>query len=343
MTTEVQRYSFHLSTTQRSSGTSTNATFQLKQVIGLLAKKGMFQVQVHGVTIPFSFNQLSTDISTIGITVIDGSSHTKTGTITLTAGNYNTQSVITELNTQITAFCNSAGTGGYVPFIPNLTSSYSLTTSLTTLSLTGTGTITLNFGTNQSLGLFFGFSSNATFSSSTSATGDKPAVANPVSYLLLRSPSFKQYRNKEFIVEKDVFSDILYRIPIMTSSGTYIQYNVDNEPVWILNNEITQFNIYLTTNLSYTPINLQSLDFGMSLTIAEYIRADYHSIETTKIVNFNLPTEPTLTAEQQDDLIKQRDQELKRLEMYKKKLSKNKDVLQNENGKDDNDIQQETP
>lgn len=336
---DVQRYSFHMSTNQRTSGTNTNSTFTLKQVIPLLSKRGQFQIQVHGVSIPFSFYQLSSDIATISVSVVDGSAHTKTGSITLIAGNYTTVSVISQLNTQLTAFCNSAGTGGYVPFTPVFTSSYSVTTGLTTLSMTGTGTITINFATNLNLGLFFGFTNNVTFSASTSVTSTQIAVANPVSYLLLRSPSFKQYRNKEFVVEKDVYSDILYRIPILTNQGTYIQYNTDNEPVWILNDQITQFNIYLTTNLSYTPINLQGLDWAFSFTITEYERPDFTPIQNTQIINFSKPAETQMTVQEKEDLLRQQQEELKRLERYKKKLTKNKDVLPNE-GQDDLSVQQ---
>jgi len=332
MSTEVQRYSFHMSTSQRTSGTATNSTFQLKQVISLLAKKGMFQVQVHGVSIPSSFYQLSTDISTVSVSATNGT--TKTGTITLVQGNYNTITVIDQLNTQLTAFCNSSGPAGYTAFIPAFTSSYDTNTSLTTLSMTGVGTITINFGSNLSLGLFFGFQANTTFSSSSPQIATQVAVANPVSYLLLRSPTFKQYRNKEFLVQSDVYSDILYRIPIGTASGTYIQYNFDNEPVFIINNEITQFNIYLTSNLSYNSINLQGLDYGFSFSITEIVRPDYESIDTSMLVNMSSKNQLSnmLSDEERDNLMRQRDEELKRLELYKKKIAKNKDVLQNTNG-----------
>ena len=199
--------------------------------------------------------------------------------------------------------------------------------------MTGVGTITINFGSNLSLGLFFGFQANTTFSSSSPQIGTQVAVANPVSYLLLRSPTFKQYRNKEFLVQSDVYSDILYRIPIGTGTGTYIQYNFDNEPVFIINNEITQFNIYLTSNLSYNSINLQGLDYGFSFSITEIVRPDYESIDTSMLVNMSSKNQLSnmLSDEERDNLMRQRDEELKRLELYKKKIGKNKDVLQNTN------------
>jgi len=175
---------------------------QLSQIISRLAKGSHFQVVVHGVTVPFSFYQLSSDIAQLTVKVVQGAT-TYNGTITLGTGNYTTISVLAELSAKLAAFCQ----GLVSPFTPTLNFTYSTTTAKTTLSMTSplSTTMTLYFSTNLNLGLFFGFSGNAVFSTVLPAQGDKPSVANPVNYLLLRSPSLRQLKNREWIVEKDVF------------------------------------------------------------------------------------------------------------------------------------------
>ena len=313
MTDEVARYSFHINSAYRNSGTSTDMNIQLSQLIGLIAKGTMFQVIVHGITIPFSFYQLSSDIQTVSIRVVNGA-NTYNGTIGLTPGNYNVNTVNAELQAKVIAYILSVTT-----ISAAVTVAYNTTTSKTTMSITNAMTVTLFFSSNTSLGLFFGFSGNAVFSNLSSATGDKVAVANPVNTLYLRSPTLKQFKNREWQTEKDVFSDILYRIPIYTQQNTYIQQYQESEPIWIVNNIISSMNFYLSTNLSYTPINLQGLDIQFHFTIIEKDQHVFESIVATTLTNRIEP--PKLEQDQEIvDLEKQRDQLLKRIETYKSKL-----------------------
>jgi len=308
---EVARYTFHIASNQRNSGTNTDMNIQLSQIITRLAAKSQLQVIVHGITIPFSFYQLSSDIATLGVSV---NGYAPDGTITLATGNYTTVSILTELSTKLTAYCAALSP----TFTPTFTFTYSTTTGRTTLVSNSTRSITLKFGSNTNLGLFFGFSANATFTN-VSTTGDKAAVANPVTYLLLRSPSLRQFKNREWVVEKDTFSDILYRIPISTNVGTYIQWYGDSERVVLVNDTLSLINFYLTTNLSYTPIDLQGLPFSFHLTIIEVIQPDYIPITNSTLVN--IAAEPPTNTEEIDRLQKERDDALRRLENYKKKLS----------------------
>ena len=86
--------------------------------------------------------------------------------------------------------------------------------------------------------------------------------------------------------------------------------------------------------MSYNSINLQGLDYGFSFSITEIVRPDYESIDTSMLVNMSSKNQLSnmLSDEERDNLMRQRDEELKRLELYKKKIAKNKDVLQNTNG-----------
>ena len=310
---EVARYSFHINSAYRSSGTSTDMNIQLTQIISLQGKNTRFQAIVHGITVPFSFYQLSTDIQNISIQVQNGGS-SYYGSLVLTPGNYNVNSINTEIQTKIIAFVLSV-TG----ITPIVTVTYNATTSRTTFAITNAMIITVFFISNKSLGQFFGFSANAVFSNSSTSTGDKTAVANPVNTLFLRSPSLKQYKNREWQTERNVFSDILYRIPILTQQNTYISQYMDSEPVWIVNDNISAMNFYLSTNLSYTPIDLQGLDIQFHFTIIERDIHLYEPITDSLIVN--LPTiMPPQNNTELETLQAQKEAILKRIQGYKKKL-----------------------
>ena len=320
--TEVARYTFHISSSQKTSaGTLTDFNIQLSQVITRLAKNSQFSVIVHGITIPFSFYQLSSDIGTVTVSTTGNAD----GTISLTPGNYTTISVLTELSTQLTAFCQSRA----VPFTPTFNFTYSILTGKTTLAMTAPAlkTITIKFGSNTNLGLFFGFSTDAIISTLLSPTGDKIAVANPVNYLLLRSPTLKQFGNREWITERDAYSDIIYRVPIETNVGTYIQWYGDQEPFIIINDTLSLINFYLTSNLSYTAIDLQGLPFAFHVTISERLQPEYEPIMNTALPKMITEIKPNV--EELDALKKERDDALRRLDTYKRKLlPKEKDVVQ---------------
>jgi hypothetical protein len=327
---EVASYSFHVSSNQRISGTNTDMNIQLSQIITRQAKNSHFTATIHGATIPFSFYQLSSDIAILNVSIDQGSA-IYNGIITLTVGNYSTTTILQELNTKLTALC----VGNISPctsFTPNFLFQYNTTTSKSTLTLVSSSPvspasiITLVFSANLSLGLFFGFTGNAVFSVGSSATGSQPAVANPVNYLLIRSPSLRQFKNREWLVEKDVFSDILYHVPIQTNTNTYINWYGDSHPVVLVNDTLSLLNFYLTTNLSYNPIDLQNLSWSFRLTISEVLQPNYESLYSTAFINqnFGTPGETDATEQERLQLEAEKADALKRLERYKKRLDAKK-------------------
>ena len=333
----VATYTFYISSDQRQSGTNTDMNIQMSQIITRQARNSQFQATVHGTSIPFSFYQLSNDIKTLSV-VIRQDTNVFTTTLNMTVGNYSTVSVLNELATELTTICTGT-ISPCVSFTPTFNFVYNTTTSKSTLTLlsvlpntspANTTQITLGFGTNLSLGLFFGFTSSPTFFIGQSATGSNPAVANPVSYLLLRSPSLRQYKNREWVVEKDVFSDILYHIPVQTNVNTYINWYGDSHPVVLVNDTISSLNFYLTTNLSYTPIDLQNLSWSFRMTISEVLQPNYESLYSTAFINqrfANAPIETDATSEEKAQLEAKKQDTLRRIERYKDKL-KIKKMLQ---------------
>ena len=320
----LQKYTYRLNSqygTQLTSGRTTNTLFPLSQIVSLVSVGGSFQVRVHGITIPFSFYQLSSDINTLSCVFTDAGGNTKTSTITLTPGNYTCASVLIELQTQLVA--SAAITSGlFTGFVLGCSFSYSSSTGKSTLAITNAAPVSvqLGFTANSNLGLFFGFVANTTVALATPRTSTQVAVANPVSYLLLRCSSLKQFHNREFIVNTDNFSDVVYRIPITTNQGTWIQYTLPSEPVYVLNNDISSYTFYLTTNLTTTPIDLQNLYYSFQFTIEEVSRPTYEAITSSTFIN-------RVAGYRMDDaelesLIQQRNTEVEKLKIYQKKLTK---------------------
>ena len=344
----VMEYTFHMNSQQRSNGTNTNTTFDMSQIINLLSKKGMFQIIFNSVQIPFTFYQMNNldnlnriyctfQRGTIGDTPVNT-------TITLTPGNYQPLTLMAELAVQLTA---KAITLGWNPAL-TFTYSYNATTGFMTFNMTYATTlganayIYLNFNNpsqNPYTPGFFGYTTSYVFQILPTLTLPNPSVSiqpcvlNPINYLLVRS-SFKQFRNREFIVLKDDVSDIVYKVPILTPQSSWINYFQMSEPVYIIDNTIQSMNFYLTNNLSYTPINLQNIPWSFSFTIREVIRPDWDSY--TPIIN-TLPPKEQINVE---ELQKQKEEELRRLELYKQKLLKKKDMDINPKDKKENLIEQ---
>ena len=228
---EITRYTFHVNSDKRSSGTSTDMTLSLKNTITLKSINSSFYIDVHSANIPFSFYQLSSEINALQCVFTDQFGGPKTVNVSLTVGNYTTVSVLTELSTQLIAVAQQSA-GGYVPFTPVLNFSYSTTTAKSTYIMTGpaNASIQMNFATNQVLGTFFGFTTNKLISSVLSVTSTNTCVANPVNYLLIRSGNLIQSNNREYIIEADVFSDILYRVPVGTSQNTWL---LSRKSLWL--------------------------------------------------------------------------------------------------------------
>jgi len=322
---EIARYTFHVNSDKRSSGTSTDMTLSLKNTLTLKSINSSFYMDVHSANIPFSFYQLSSEINTLQCIFTDIFGTPKTVNVSLQVGNYTTVSVLDQLSSKLIAEAQLPGLG-YTPFTPVLNFSYSTTTAKSTYIMTGpaNASIQMNFSTNPVLGTFFGFTTNKFISSAISVISTNTCVANPVNYLLIRSGNLIQSNNREYIIETDVFSDILYRVPVGTSQNTWLQHLADTDPVMIANDKITSINIYLTTNLTYTPIDLQGVNWAISFSIIEKENVSFKPI--TDLLVSNLPPPSTdqpqanMTPEEVAKLEKEYNDNLTKIEEYKKRL-----------------------
>jgi hypothetical protein len=321
---EIARYTFHVNSDKRSSGTNTDMTLAIKNTITLKSINSSFYIDVHSANVPFSFYQLSSEINTLQCVFTDALGIPKTVNVSLAVGNYTTVSVLTELSAKLIAAAQLPFVG-YTPFTPVLNFSYSTTTAKSTYIMTGpaNASIQMNFASNTVLGTFFGFTTNKFISSTISVISTNTCVANPVNYLLIRSGNLVQSNNREYIIETDVFSDILYRVPVGTSQNTWLQHLADTDPVRIANDKITSINIYLTTNLTYTPIDLQGVNWAISFSIIEMENVSFKPLTDLLVSNLPPPTnelQANMTPEEVNKLEKEYNDNLTKIEEYKKRL-----------------------
>lgn len=321
------RYSFYIDSNKRSSGTNTDLNLNLSQPITRIGADSQYIVTVSSVSIPFSFYQLSSteNLNALPVTLRNAlDAGPRTTSITLQQGNYTPYTLLTELHNKLTTACQQSGIGGFTPFTPVFASTYNATTGFITFVVTGPVgcIISLLFTTSpvtQQLGGFFGVNgTDIVMTPSTTPSSTKPCVLNPVNYLYLRS-SLKQFRNREWVVRSDDTSDILHRIPIATAQGTWIQYDVASEPVYIIDSSIDSINFYLTTNLTYEAINLQGIDWSFSFSISEVARPKYTPVANQIAYNSFGPVGDS-TAELAD-LEAQKAKEIERLKRYRDKLA----------------------
>lgn len=281
-------------------------------------KNSYFSIRCNSLTVPFSFHQLSPDIASIQVEFRDSSLNTKISTITLQSGNYNCINVLDELKAKIIASAQISSLS-YVGYTPNLSFSYSSTTNRSSYIFTSANPnerIIIYFSSNTLLGKFFGFNTNLTLNPNISITSPNVCIANPVHTIYLRSGNLKQIYNREWIVEQDSYSDILYVSPIFSQQNTYIQSNHQGDECFLSDNDIKDINLYISTNLSYNPIELNGLDFTCSITITEVVPETYIPLQDSMMLTKTLvPTQSQIEGQEAPTPVeKDKEEELRKIE-----------------------------
>ena len=324
--TEIRRWSFNVQSSQRTSGIESDFIIVLPQLVSRVAKNSKLQIVCHEITVPFSFYQLSSDIATLSCLIRDTTGNTKSVNITLTPGNYNCQSVLTELASKLYTACDTSA-GAFIRFQPVFEFIYSATTGLSTLTMKSPASaqITMSFALNTLLGKFFGFTTNQNLSTTVTPVSTQIAVANPVNCLFLRCSSLRQEYNREFIVEQGAFSDIVYKLPIGTQQNTYISSSTEGDPIYLLDDNIVQLNFYLTTNLSYRAVDLKGVDnFNFSFSFREVLLPTYEIIGKDTFISLvnTAPVNEGLSPEEEQALIDEKNRLLDEVNRLKNKIKK---------------------
>lgn len=347
---EIQKFTYQVQASQRNRGSVSDFYITLPRIIEKIAKNSSLTMQINDCTVPFSFFQLSSDIATVQVRFTNTSSVSKTVNVPLTPGNYNAINILTELSSKLTTYAQTSYLS-YTGFTPVFNFSYSTTTGRHTLAMTSPAntSILIYFSLNTNLGRFFGFSTDATISPTSTAVSDKMVCTNPVCQLYLRCGNLRQRNNREYIVENAVFSDIVYVLPVASQQLTYLSTNHAGDEITLTDDNITDLNFYITTNLNYNALDLQGLDnFAFSFTIRERSNPEIDMKENDLLQNKiapPLPPQPVQEyqpTEEEMKLMKERDKILAKLNKYKEKLTR-KIKDEPTNGKNTNVLQQGEP
>jgi hypothetical protein len=284
----------------------------------ILSKGGRFALVMHSISIPFSFYQLDSTFNTLSVQFTSATGVLKTVTITFTEGNYTATSILTELSTKLTVSAQTSS-GTYVGYTPLFAFSYNNSTGFSTLILKFGYRIDLYFSGNTTLGSFFGMTTDQILSTVNSPVSTSIVVCNPVYLLYLRSSNLVQFNNREYITTSDSISSIIYRIPVMTQSQTYIHHISNSDPFFISNDNINSINFQLTTNLnSTTSLNLQGLPFQFKLSLIEYLFPAYIPLQQLSQISSPKDTEVDVN-KLKDEYIAS----VQELRDYKKKIEEN--------------------
>gem|GEM_PF-1213827 len=267
----IKTHHIWINSSMRVIGNSDDFVISLRQPLTLTNQSNFFRVSVGRSVIPHTIKQINDTNHTLNVSVIRGVTSWN-GSIDLTNGNYNIITILNELKVKLnTAIFSSLGINLTFVF------TYLKTQSGCQLRVSGSDgiatSITLKFADNVKLGRFFGYSNNAVFSYnntnvSTDSFSNIAVNVNPINYILIRSNSLIQRESYESIVEKDTYSDILAKIPVNVSPGSFIFSDLNGSSVDLENKIIDQIALYLSDNLSYT-LNLNGLDWSTHLIFEE--------------------------------------------------------------------------
>jgi hypothetical protein len=306
----IKTHHIFINSSMRTVGTTDDFVVTLKNPLVLTNQRNKFRVVVTDTTIPHTIRQVNSANNSVGYHIVKGVVNYH-GTIALTAGNYNIISLLEELRSKLKASILTNTTLNI-----NLTFSYIKTVSGVVLSVVGTDgiitTITLKFALNLILGSFFGYTVNAVFSYnsfniSSNSSSDIQVNVNPINNIYIRSNSLVQRDSYESIVEKDVFSDILAKVPVSVAPGSFIFYS-SGSFIELENKIIDQIALYLSDNLSYS-LSLNGLTWNTHLIFEEF-----GTMETDNLLQYSdqsvepVPVDNSEVLSQIEELKKQIDE-----------------------------------
>jgi hypothetical protein len=280
--TEIIRHHIYTSSCKRTSGSIEDYDLILRRPIILQNPHHYFKVIVKEATIPYTFQQVNTNFNQFSYILARGGVTYPQRTFSITNGNYNINSLIAEVKTQLIADIQT-----YLPaYNPTLLWTYDRDTMFVTFSLTPdatTTTYTIKPLTDQ-VSTMLGVVTDTTFGNVgavvTTGSSTQPVNVSPITSIYIRSGSLKQPNlSTENLVDSDDISDILCQIPILNQPTSWIQYlndlTIENK---VMNASINDLNLYLTDNRSYS-LNLRGIDWSCLLTVIEIeppLEASFH-------------------------------------------------------------------
>lgn len=238
--------------------------FDLLEKYTLQKDTNWFEVQLLQLTIPYSFKQIPKPITVSGF-------YTHTGintpfTFSIPPGNYS----MLDLNDTFKQLLLQVSH----PHNWEFTITYDGNTGFNTYSFSSSQTFSFTFSHNEYWERA-GFSQTDTlvFSNTVSLTSTKHCCVNRINSIVLRSDNLFQSKNQENLTDEEnviELSDIIAKIFLYSSYNSWIHYDAgpQNPPVRILNNTISNIQLYLSSNVSFT-LPLGGIDWTCSLKFTE--------------------------------------------------------------------------
>lgn len=316
----INSYNLFLSSTKRTAGDSNAFETALYRPLGLTSPNNWFTVRVGSAEIPYVFTLINPSNSTIDFTLIRNSI-TYNGSLTLTSGNYNILTLLTELKTRLGAAVTALS--GWDP-TTLFSFTYDRSSGKATLSILGTDSIATTITISNNSPVFLrclGFITSFSFSYSTptvrvNATSSQNVNVSQNTAVYIRSDSLLQSTNIENIVVDNEVSNILAKIQINSSPQSYILWTnpIDLETK-INNRVIDTLSLYLGSSTAYK-LDLGNLDWSLRLTVKEWTRD--HSQQDLAV---NMLPSNAASQEGLQNLIGERDKAVKRLMKLRDKIN----------------------
>lgn len=270
--TEINRFHIYTSSCKKTSGSIEDYNLILRRPIILANPHHYFQVIVKQATIPYTFQQVNDNFNRFSYVLTRGATTYAQRTFSISNGNYNINSLITEVQAKLIADIQT-----YLPsYTPSFVWTYDRDNMFVTFSLTPDATnttFTIKPLTDQ-VSTMMGVVSDTSFwnvgAIVSTGVSTQPVNISPITSIYIRSGTLKQSNlSTENLVDSDDTSDILCQIPIFGQPTSWIQYSNELEIInRVLNSSINDLNLYLTDNRSYS-LNLRGIDWSCMLSIIE--------------------------------------------------------------------------
>lgn len=291
----INKYNIYINTRQRISGNPDNFVIQLEKPIQLSSSNTHFEIFATSLEYPFNFYQVNSNNNTFVMRLFFFGTPISTNTVTITPGNYNILTLLTEVKDRILTIAG-------LPYV-DITTSYSKTTGRATFSTSDPNYwFECQFG-GTTIGLMLGFTSTITIKLADPQTSSQHVNVNPVTFFTVRSPELvSANQDMESITTNSANSDILVKVPIRSPPGTYIYYEQPYEDrIFCKSAILSNITIYVTGNTSKDLIGNGGLDWSFTLCILEVMNPEEESHNL--IQNMEIPSDITTLTTIRDKLI----------------------------------------
>jgi hypothetical protein len=319
----VNTYNFFLTSANRSFGTSSAFQSSLYRPLILSSPNNWFTVRVGSAEIPYVFKLINPTNNTINFTLVRNSI-TYNGTLTLTPGNYNILTLLTEFKARL-AEQMIALSGWDASNLLYFT--YDRASGHVTLTCIGIDSIATTITISDSSPVFLkclGFTTAFSFSYTTPlirtyATSTQNVNVSQNTSLYIRSDSLIQSSNIENVIGPSEISDILAKIQVNAQPQSYILWtNPTDLEVKINNRIIDILSLSLGSSTVYE-VDMGNLDWTLRLTVHEW---SHEKPEEDLAINLNAGGEQN---EQMKKLLADREKAVSTLLKLRQKLNLDKE------------------